>query len=358
MPRLSDNGSLSNASPADSLIGKRLQNGWTVESVVERPDNATGGHFSVSYIVRSETGSRAFLKAMDYRKALESEDPARFLFHMTAAFQFERVLLEKCLSHRMSRIVRVLDDGTIPAHPGDPSTVVQYLIFELAEGDIRSFAEFGDAFDNAWALRTMHQATAALRQLHAARVAHQDLKPSNVLVFEQDLHKLADVGRAYDHNRSSPHDGMPCAGDASYAPPELLYGYVHRDWRVRRLACDLYLLGSLLVFLYTGTSITHMIFSRLDPRYHYSNWHGEYIDVLPYVEHTFAQLMRDLGPQIPGDCSRDIVMVVEHLCSLDPDTRGHPKNLLSGVDRYSLERYVSLFDRLAKRALWTRTKSE
>lgn len=53
--------------------------------------------------------------------------------------------------------------------------------------------------------------------LHGLDIAHQDLKPSNVL---------------------------PIAGDPTYAPPELLYNYVPADWNVRRYACDVYLLGA------------------------------------------------------------------------------------------------------------------
>ena len=125
--------------PAQQLVGKQLPNGWKVEELIDRPETATGGYFSTSYIVRSGNGERAFLKAMDYRKALESSDPAKALQIMTAAYNFERALLEKCKSNHLSRIVRVLDGGTLTPRKGDPSSVVQYLIFELARGDIRSF---------------------------------------------------------------------------------------------------------------------------------------------------------------------------------------------------------------------------
>ena len=45
---------------------------------------------------------------------------------------------------------------------------------------------------------TMASTAAALRQLHAAQMAHQDLKPSNVLVFKAEgMSKLGDMGRAW-----------------------------------------------------------------------------------------------------------------------------------------------------------------
>ena len=336
--------------PAEQLAGKDLPNGWKVESLVDRPENATGGYFSTSYVVRSAHGGLAFLKAMDYRKALESPDPARDLQIMTSAFNFERALLERCVSNNLSRIVRVLDSGTIPPKEGDPSSVVQYLIFELARGDIRSFVDFGEDFDNAWTLRTIHQASAALRQLHYAQIAHQDVKPSNVLVFETDRSKLADLGRAFDRHSTSPFDDLECAGDLTYAPPELLYGYIHPDWRVRRIACDLYLLGSIVVFLYMGVSVSHLVFPRLDKKHHYDQWGGDYGEVLPYLQQVFSQVFRELRQRIPADFVDELVEAVTQLCDPDPHKRGHPKSIRHGSRQYSLERFVSKFDLLARRA--------
>ena len=339
--------------PAQQLVGKELPNGWKVEELIDRPATATGGHFSASYIVRSGNGEKAFLKAMDYRKALESEDPARELQTMTAAYNFERDILRKCENNRLSRIVRVLDFGKLPPEGGDASSVVEYLIFELARGDIRSFLDFGQAIETAWALRTMHQAAAALQQLHSAQMAHQDVKPSNLLIFENRHSKLADLGRAFDRYSTSPHDELDCAGDQTYAPPELLYGYVPQDWRVRRLGCDMYLLGSLVVFFCTGVSMTHLLFNRLDKKHHYKNWTSTYRDVLPYLQYAFTQIIRELREKIWTEFADEIGELVKQLCSLDPRLRGHPKNIESSGNQYSLERYVSIFDLLARKAEWS-----
>ena len=100
------------STPAQRLAGRKLSNGWTVEKLVDRPAGSTGGQFSTSYIVRSSTGERAFLKAIDYTKALSEDDPAKALHILTAEYLFERNLLEKCRSGNLSRIIRILDSGT------------------------------------------------------------------------------------------------------------------------------------------------------------------------------------------------------------------------------------------------------
>ena len=196
----------------------------------------------------------------------------------------------------------------------------------------------------------MHQASSAVRQLHNVQIAHQDLKPSNVLVFARDSSKLADLGRAFDRHSTSPFDDWECAGDLTYAPPELLYGHIDQDWRIRRLACDMYLLGSLVFYLYGGASITHLLFERLDKRHHYANWGGTYFEVLPYLRYVYSETIRELRQCIPEDFANEVVDVVKQLCDLDPRKRGHPKSTSFGGGQYSLERYVTKFDLLAKRA--------
>ena len=264
-------------------------------------------------------------------------------------------MLEKCKSNGLSRIVTVLDSGTLPPKDGDASNVVQYLIFELADHDIRSFVDWEQTFETAWALRTMHQAAAALQQLHFVEIAHQDVKPSNVLIFENSHSKLADLGRAFDRHSTSPHDESACAGDLTYAPPELLYGYVPQDWRVRRLGCDLYLLGSLVVFFCTGVSMTHLLLNRLNDQHHYTKWGGKYSEVLPYLQKSFTQIIRELRKKIHPNFAEEITEAIRQLCDPNPDLRGHPKNIGSSGNQYSLERYVSIFDRLAKKAEWSLT---
>ena len=182
---------------------------------------------------------------------------------MTSAYNFEADLLATC--SRMDRVVRALDRGEITIEGAEIVPAVAYLIFEEADGDIRSaLDELGSSFDYAWACRMLHHAATGLWQMHGAEMAHQDVKPSNVLTFGRGLSKLGDLGRASLRGATAPHDELDCAGDHTYAPPELLYRQVSPDWRARRQACDLYLLGSLTLFVFSGATMTAAILTFLD----------------------------------------------------------------------------------------------
>ena len=289
------------------------------------------------------------VKPTDYRVGVEKCG----LEQMTAAYNFERDVLAKCSAKGLSRIVKVLDFGTIQPHSADPSSVVQYLILELADHDIRSFVEWGQVFQTAWTLRIMHNVTVALRQLHSIKIAHQDLKPSNVLIFNRNSSKLTDLGRAFDRHAKSPFDSIPFAGDLTYAPPEVLYGCIPHEWKTRRLGGDIYLLGSLFAFFCANVSMTHLLSSRLDQKYHWNKWTGKYDEVLPYIQFVFAQIIREFRGNIHPKFSNDIAEMVRHLCNPDPTLRGHPKNINANSNKYSLERYVSLLDLLARKAEWS-----
>jgi len=52
--------------PAQELTGIELDGGWKVLELLKRDPKATGGNFSVGYVVESSSGDRAYLKALDY----------------------------------------------------------------------------------------------------------------------------------------------------------------------------------------------------------------------------------------------------------------------------------------------------
>jgi len=336
-------------SGAAGLHGRLLNNKWRVVRAIPK-GNTTGGYFSYGYIVKSIDGEEAFLKALDLSIAFRQPDFVEAINNMTSAYLFERDLLFRCRENRLTRIVRAIDQGVVEVTGATPPQV-HFLVFELAEGDMRQYMDAIGCFDLAWTLRTLHHVTVGIGQLHRIDIAHQDMKPSNVLSFDSGTSaKIADLGRASSRNDSALHDECSVAGDYGYAPPELLYGFISNEWNERRFACDLYHVGSLAMFMFTRVNMTAAISSYLHPVHLPKHWQGAYEEILPRVQYAFEQAMEDLEAEVPLSCRQDVISAVRQLCNPDSKLRGHPLNRKSRGNPYSIERYISWFNRLARKA--------
>src|SRR5260370_5673138 len=332
------------ASPAYALEGLQLEGGWTVGPLLLPGTNATGGNFSCSYNLTKIDGTEAFLKALDFSEALTAPDPGLALNALTQAYIFERDILRECRNRNLDRIVRAITDGKIKVDDSYLGTV-QYLIFESADGDIRNQLDVMGHVEDAWKLRSLHHIATGLKQLHGNGMAHQDVKPSNVLVFGGSTSKIGGVGCASKRGSASPRDHMPCAGDPAYAPPETLFGYLDPEWNTRRLGCDLYLLGSMAVFFFTSLSMTSLLFAELHPNHRPVHWAGTYTAVLAYVRDAFDRAIQAFEVHVQSDrLKEDLRLIVRQLCDPDPALRGHPQNRESQM---SLLLYVTRFDLLA-----------
>jgi len=339
--------------PAECLVGLELDGGWKVVSQRVPAQHATGGRFSVGYIVEHKSGRRAYLKALDFSRAFQAPDPARELQSMTEAYNFERDLLAKCKRDRLDRIVTPLADGTVKV-PGNfgPLENVCYLIFEYAKGDIRDEKAQFVEFDLAWSLRSLHHTATGLKQLHSAGIAHQDLKPSNVLVFHDSGSKITDLGRASDSTCGFRTDEYQIPGDVGYAPPELFYAGGKRDFSDRCLA-DLYLLGSLFFFYFSNCSASQAIQAKIRGFKGINFTSTDFGNDLPYIRQAFEECLIDLEAQmrpVASTLTGSMIEVVAQLCEPDPTRRGDPKTIGTWTPQWSLERYVSRLDLLARKA--------
>ena len=333
-------------SPAQKLTGLQLPNDWTVASMINKKPNTTGGHFSIGYLVKHKNGREAFLKAIDFSRAFAASDVSRELQDLTATYNFERDLLNKCRDKNLDRVVRAIEDGTVTID----SLPVPYLIFELANGDIRTHMDVSGKLDLAWTLRMLHQVAVGVKQLHGIGIAHQDLKPSNVLVFDESLiSKLADLGRSAHLDYKPPQNDYIFAGAYGYAPPELLYQFTHPDFRQRRFGCDTFLLGNIVLFALTRETMTAVLMSHLAPEHKPVAWSGTYEDVLPYLQSAFNNALSAIEFDLPVAVRNEILIMLRHLCEPDLSKRGHPRNHSKDGNNFSLERFVSKLNLLAYR---------
>lgn len=336
--------------PAKLLEGMVLDGGWKVGPLLPKDPQSTGGTFCQCYRVRSETGREGFLKALDFEAAFGRGTD--FIQRITILFNFERDLLIECGNRNMDRVVRAIGSGAVYPDPNNSFDLVPYLIFEVADADIRLHLDReGSSKSIAWCLRALHHVATGLKQLHGAEIAHQDLKPSNVLVFYVRnmlaVSKIADLGRASRSGFPSPFDEARWAGDQSYAPPEILYGYVDPDWARRRIAADLYMLGGLTSFIFLQTTSIASLLQALPLAFWPGNWASSYEDVLPYVVDAFSKNAAEFESQLPQKLRVDLVPVYQMLCNPEPMKRVPPGVLMN---KNALEKILSKLDLIAFRA--------
>jgi serine/threonine protein kinase len=202
----------------------KIDGGWIIGQLEPRSSLATGGNFSQSYQA-TNGGKIAFVKALDFERAFSTGgNVTKILQHVLELFNFEVDMLSFCEQKRMDRVVRAIGSGILDTD-GSPFGQVPYLLFERADGDIRKHLDdplFSKGL--AWKLRALHHIATGLRQLHGADVVHQDLKPSNILIFDS---AGLDSGNALLQNsKFAPHDITELA--AAFATLEFHHGNVKK----------------------------------------------------------------------------------------------------------------------------------
>jgi serine/threonine protein kinase len=345
--------------PGHDLVGHTINNRWVVDSKIDLHEaKSTGGFFSIPYAVHDkDTGQKAFLKLLDVVKAIQRYTDhglslAETLNRITSGHLFEVHLMEVCGERRLSRVVLALDHGEVNLDvPFFGTIAFPFLVFELGDGDTHKLLTTMVKADQAWWLRTLHQVATALRQLHGEDIAHQDVKGSNVVFFGNANAKLADLGRAVQRGRQSLNDERRMRGDGTHAPPEYHYGYSPTDWEEKHLATDLYLLGSLAFTFYSGISMTFALLSYLPPELLPIRGSTTFREALPALNHAFGRILQSLKENVDPLIADTLVSTISYLCHPDPTKRGHPKNhQLLHASRFSVERFISTFDRLATTA--------
>lgn len=346
-----------NVNAAESLVGQFLNNRWLVESKIDQPPNSTGGFFSVCYIV-NDGETKAFLKALNFLAFFQLFRGKPFLDilqEQTNAFQYEKQLLHRCKNKRLSKVSIILDEGEVYLdgyiYPSAP-----YLIFEMANGDIRSQINFTANLNYAWKLRSLHNVAIGLMQLHSIYIGHQDLKPSNVLLYKTESNnttvcKIADLGRSLCNDIDAPHDDGNFPGDFTYAPPEYLYNEQVTNWSTRIKSTDIYLFGSLIVFYFSGLNMNSFIIKHLPAKFHPRVWTGNYTNVLPYVINAFSEAMIEFRLCL-GDTgiSDDIVNIVKYCCNPVYEKRGIRNSINSANNSFDFMRIASMLDLYARKA--------
>jgi eukaryotic-like serine/threonine-protein kinase len=326
---------------------------WKVNKKRIKTAEDHSGVFSSCYEVKNiENGQDGFLKAINYQYAFKALRPGGEpstvrLEELAANYNYEKDLLEFCKDKKMSRIVTAISHGEYSA----PSEIfpVPYLIFETADGSLKNVI-MNKNLNLAWKLGVIHGFLVGLSQLHQEKIVHQDIKPSNILIFGHNVSKLSDLGNATKFDKKSPMWDKPGhCGDASCAPIELMYEYSSSDWTTRRLGADLFMAGGIITYLITDSHFLTLLIANLPEVYRPFNFGGTFEEVKPHIMDAYYKTIDEIKDRIDNIIRKDLLTIIAQLTYPVPELRGIPKGVTTSLPQYSLVRYISIIDRLAKK---------
>ena len=335
------------------LLGYTFQSGWKVVKIHSTSGTSTGGVYSMCFDVEKD-GRICFMKALDLKQYMSrgtenGTDPMACLKIMIDQYQYERSLSEICKEGNVRKVVYVIDSGQ--EFVSVFNMLVPYLVFEMADDDIHHMLDVAERLEFSWKMKSLHDVAVGMYNLHKVGITHQDIKPSNILQFNDET-KIGDLGCSSCEALDSPYKDRLFTGDHNYSPPERSYNWTISDSSKQKYLTDCYLLGSLIVFYITGVSMNALLYRYLPESYLPDHYQGDLDPIRSYLNNAFALALEEIKKSIPEIRLRDrLLQTIEYLCSPIPEYRGHPKNLsLTHGNPYSLERFISTLDLMKREA--------
>ena len=325
---------------------------WEIKRLLHTGPQQSGGNFGVGYVVYDERNKlERFLKVVDFRKRLS--DPSKLAQLLNEA-QFEVDIHRYCGERRMSKVVQMVSHGDLIFKRRSDGEEYSFIciVMERGEGDIKNHVDYAPNQSPYWKLCVLRDVSLAIAQIERANLAHNDVKPSNVIRFQSngDEHsvKLGDIARAVRKDGQGPFDGLEWAGDPGHKPIEVLYGWKEPEWQDRRTAADAYMLGNLIAFLFIGASLTERIVNSLPQQYHPFAHAADYRQVLPIIKHTWSIIVKNqIAPAFPDAIRAELESILCWLTEPDPQIRGDEAARRSGV--VGMDRIHSRLVRLAQK---------
>jgi serine/threonine-protein kinase len=141
-----------------------------------------------------------------------------------------------------NNIVQAIDVGEAGGY--------HYFVMEYVEGKtIADDLAKGKVFQEPDALDIIIQVAQALEHAHSVGLIHRDVKPKNIIITNDGLVKLADMGLARETTdiEAAQSEAGKAYGTPYYIAPEQIRGKIDIDGRA-----DIYSLGATLYHMVTG----------------------------------------------------------------------------------------------------------
>ncbi|MEN6450008.1 MAG: protein kinase [Thermoguttaceae bacterium] len=200
---------------------------------------------------------------------------------------------------------------------------IHYLVMEFVDGqDLRRMVDKQGPLDCRKAADFIAQAAEGLAHAHAAGFVHRDIKPANLLVDNNGVLKILDLGLArFTFEGDNPWETLeadPSAvGTADYVPPEQVADPRSVDGR-----SDIYSLGLTFYYLLTGR--------RPFPK-------PTLMDVLMAHRSEQPEPIIDLRPDVPFD----LIAIVDRMIAKSPLQRYQTANEVAEALHHWLDESAS-----------------
>ncbi len=347
----------------NDLAGKTI-GGWLVGERLENNDRTT--RYSLFHQV-TKGNTVAIMKVLNYDKCLNTDeldgakDRSELVAREAGAFHFESELAKKCTGNHMGNVIRYLDSGDVEL-PNYAVKGVTYIVYEMSEGKIGDFLSFSSKADFVVdlgmlvdKLKSLHQVTKGVKQLHTKLIAHHNITPQSIEVFKENtLFKVGGLqkSRTRQEDLQSPISASIFDGDYTFAPPEAFFCYKVSEEMSSYYQIDTYMLGNLMVYYLTSMNITTLIDRKIP--YSLREWASKgatYPAVLPDIIKAFNETLDEIQSSIcVKELREPILEIIEGLCHPDPEKRGYPGGFSRVQANADLQRVLSKLDLLYKKA--------